>query len=297
MLGSWSFNRIAWSLRKVSLNTRASNLVLDVGSGSNPHPAADVLLERYLDPKHRYSAMVIDRPTVLADACKMPFRDKAFDFVIAFHVLEHVADPASFLRELQRVGKAGYIETPNAVFERLVPYDVHLLEIMNIEDTLIINKKASARPDRFLNELELTKHSAGWNRLFYGDPKLFHVRYFWQNEIRFKVLNPEVSCDWFQQPEVEEDEVPAFVTSSARNGLRSLGLAALRKLYRLKKRKAVDLLELLVCPECHESLTISDNLGSCGQCQTSYSLLPVPDFNRPAAINGDSGSLKQTAQC
>ena len=113
MSSSWSFNRIAWSLRKARLPIKSSDLVLDVGSGSSPH-RADVLLERYLDPKHRYRAMVIDRPTVLADACKTPFRDKAFDFVIAFHVLEHVPDPAAFLNELQRIGKAGYIETPNA---------------------------------------------------------------------------------------------------------------------------------------------------------------------------------------
>src|SRR5438132_10142354 len=170
MLSSWTFNRIVWSLRKASLPIKPSDLVLDVGSGDSPHPAADVLLERYLNPKHRYSPMVVDRPTVLADACKMPFPDKAFDYVIAFHVLEHVNDPASFLLELQRVGKAGYIETPNALFERLVPYDVHLLEIMNIEGTLIINKKSSARPDQFLNELNLMKHSTPWNRLFYGNP-------------------------------------------------------------------------------------------------------------------------------
>src|ERR1700745_2871450 len=100
MFGAWSLNRIAWSLRKVTLPIKSTDLVLDVGSGSNPHPAADVLLERYLDPRHRYSPMVIDRPTVLADACKMPFRDKSFDFVIAFHVLEHVSDPTSFLKEL-----------------------------------------------------------------------------------------------------------------------------------------------------------------------------------------------------
>src|SRR5215468_9747211 len=127
MLGSWSWNRIAWSLRKATLPIKPSDLVLDVGSGGNPHPAADFLLERYLDPRHRHSAMVIDRPTVLADACRMPFRDKAFDYTIAFHVLEHLRDPGAFLRELQRVSRAGYIETPNALFERIVPYDVHLL--------------------------------------------------------------------------------------------------------------------------------------------------------------------------
>ena len=297
MLGSWSFNRIAWSLRKISLPIKRSDLILDVGSGSSPHPAADVLLERYLDPKHRYSAMVIDRPTVLADACKMPFRDKAFDFVIAFHVLEHVPDPASFLKELQRVGKAGYIETPNAIFERLVPYDVHLLEIMNINDKLIINKKISAKPDHFLNELELIKHSPKWNRLFYGNPKLFHVRYFWEGEINFEVLNPDVSSNWFVNPGTPALNEQAFVTTGRPNGLRSTGLAAIRKWHRLRKRKLADLSELLVCPECHGSLAISDDAGSCNHCRVSYALRPVPDFNRPVSFENESGLLKRVAQC
>jgi SAM-dependent methyltransferase len=297
MLGSWSLNKIAWSLRKVSLPIKPSDLVLDVGSGSNPHPTADVLLERYLDPRHRYTAMVIDRPTVLADACKMPFRDKAFDFVIAFHVLEHVRDPAAFLRELERVGKAGYIETPNAIFERLVPYDVHLLEIMNIKNKLIINKKKSARPDSFLNDLELIKHSPTWNQFFYGNPKLFHVRYFWKGIINFEVLNPEVSSSWFIEPETPEPHEQDFLTSSRPTGVRSMGLAAIRKWQRLRKRKLADLNELLVCPECHGSLAIDAVAGSCNQCRVSYPLRPVPDFNRPESFEYKSGPLARFAQC
>lgn len=282
-------------MRKARLPIGPSDIVLDVGSGSNPHPAADVLLERYIDPKHRYSPMVIDRPTVLADACRMPFRDKAFDFVIAFHVLEHVADPASFLKELQRVGKAGYIETPNAIFERLVPYDVHLLEIMEIEDTLIINKKASASPDEFLNGLDLIKHSVKWNRFFYGNPQLFHVRYFWKDKIDFKVLNPGVSSEWFVDPGLPEITEQAFVESNGGRGLRSMGLAALRKWHRLRKKNVIDLALVLACPECHGSLSISDGVAACSQCQISYSLSPVPDFNTPISLPGKAESLKRSA--
>ncbi len=130
--------------------------MLDVGSGSNPHPSADILLEKYVDITHRYEPLVADRPTVLADACKTPFKDKAFDYVIAFHVLEHIDKPELFLNELQRIGKAGYIETPNAIFERLHPYDVHVLEVMNINDELIINKKSSSKPDKYFDELSVT---------------------------------------------------------------------------------------------------------------------------------------------
>jgi SAM-dependent methyltransferase len=281
MWGSWSVNRLAWSLRKVSLPIKTSDLVLDVGSGSSPHPAADVLLERFLDPKHRYNPMVIDRPTVLADACKMPFRDKAFDYVIAFHVLEHVDDPASFLTELQRVSKAGYIETPNALFERLVPYDVHLLEIMNLDGTLLINKKRAAKPDEFFSELDVIKRSPAWNKLFYGNPKLFHVRYFWNDTLKFKVVNPGVSCDWFVNPDTSEHAAETFTTKQNGNGLRGKALVALRQWYKLRKRRRIDINELLVCPDCHGELSISEGVSNCPRCELSYSLTPVPDFNQP----------------
>lgn len=295
MFGSWSLNRIAWSLRKARLRIKSTDLVLDVGSGSSPHPAADVLLERYLDPKHRYSPMVIDRPTVLADACKTPFKDKAFDFVIAFHVLEHVSDPASFLNELQRIGKAGYIETPNALFERLVPYDVHLLEIMNINDTLVINKKSSARPDTFLNNLDLVKHSEKWNELFYGNPKLFHVRYFWKDKINFKVINPDVSSDWFVEPQVLPPDEITLATSNGDKSLRSKGLLALRNWNRFKKRTQVDLTKLLICPECRGPLVANEETATCEQCETAYPLRPVPDFNSPTRNLKQSTSRRHFA--
>jgi SAM-dependent methyltransferase len=227
----------------------------------------------------------------------MPFRDKAFDFVITFHVLEHVPDPAAFLQELQRVGKAGYIETPNAIFERLVPYDIHLLEIMNINNTLMINKKASARPDRFLNELELLRHSAKWNRFFYGNPELFHVRYFWNENINFHVGNPDVSLDWFVDPETPEMDEDRFATHSRPNSLRSAGLAALRKWYKVRKKNGPDLVDLLVCPHCHGELTIDESKGSCTRCRVSYQWYPVPDFNRPINFDSESCSRKRAAEC
>lgn len=96
----------------------------------------------------------------------MPFRNKTFDYIVAFHVLEHLPDPASFLNELQRVGKAGNIECPNVIFERLIPYNVHLLEIMYVDGTLFISKKQSERPDPFINLLNIVSRNVKWNHFF-----------------------------------------------------------------------------------------------------------------------------------
>ncbi len=272
-----------WSLRKTRLPIKATDLVLDVGSGSSPHPAADVLLEKYVDVTHRYDPLVADRATVLADACKMPFKNKAFDFVIAFHVLEHMRDPAKFLGELQRVGKAGYIETPNALFERLIPYNVHLLEVMDVNGCLVIHKKSSSRPDAFLNGIDLIHTSKRWNCFFYTNPSLFHVRYIWNDEICFKIVNPDTSCDWFKDPPIEAINKESVDVAPRRRiyNPRSLGLALLREWYKWRKRRQVRIEDVLACPECHGHLEVSTEALTCGKCRTGYSRLPYPDFNRP----------------
>lgn len=266
----------------MTLPIATNDLVLDVGSGGSPHPAADVLLDKFAHTSHRhYSPLIVDRPTVLADACRMPFPDKAFDFVIAFHILEHMPNPVSFLSELQRVGKAGYIETPNAVFERLIPYPIHVLEIGMLEGKLLINKKKSFMPDTLLNRLELTRRSQRWRKSFYGNPDLFHVQYLWRNRIDFEIINPDEDVSWYSNSidlsaETEESR-------DSNTTLRSIGLRALRTWNRARKSK-VRLTELLVCPDCKRSLEVNEATLKCSECKVSYCRQPFPDFTEQHCI-------------
>ena len=46
-----------------------------------------------------------------------PYPDDFFDFVIASHILEDVRDPIHVVKEMSRVGKAGYVETPSRMRE------------------------------------------------------------------------------------------------------------------------------------------------------------------------------------
>ena len=53
---------------------------------------------------------------VIADGRQLPFRDDAFDIVFSNSVIEHVGDTASrqgYAREVDRVGKGYYVQTPN----------------------------------------------------------------------------------------------------------------------------------------------------------------------------------------
>ena len=111
-------NKVKWSCRRLLLPISRDALVLEVGSGGNPYPRANVLLDAYQESRERHwDALVHDRPTILSFGENLPFKDKVFDYVIAAHVLEHTPNPEKFLSELQRVGKAGYIETPDAFME------------------------------------------------------------------------------------------------------------------------------------------------------------------------------------
>jgi len=89
--------------------------VLDIGSGPVPFYRATVLCERFLGPTgHRQGEVRTGGlPMVVADIHDLPFQDRSFDFIYCAHVLEHVKDPVTACREMMRVGRRGYLETPN----------------------------------------------------------------------------------------------------------------------------------------------------------------------------------------
>lgn len=79
-------------------------MILDVGCGANPH--GNVNIDAY--PENREHCAKGWNPKevenfVLADAHKLPFRNKTFNGVICFHALEHLENPLMALTEMNRV--------------------------------------------------------------------------------------------------------------------------------------------------------------------------------------------------
>jgi ubiquinone/menaquinone biosynthesis C-methylase UbiE len=111
----------------LKLPVKPTDLVLEIGSGHNPHPRSDILADRELkdDTERQRQRLRIDRPLVIADGQRLPFQDTSFDFVYCAQVLEHTQDPLQFVRELGRVSKKGLIVVPRITRERLFGWPYH----------------------------------------------------------------------------------------------------------------------------------------------------------------------------
>jgi hypothetical protein len=87
--------------------------VIDVGAGYDPWPRATELVDirRWSDTE--------TRPVHLVDieSDRLPFADQSVDFAYTRHTLEDIHSPWLLCREMNRVARAGYIETPSPASE------------------------------------------------------------------------------------------------------------------------------------------------------------------------------------
>lgn len=243
---------IVWSLRRLYCPVKKEDLVLEVGSGGNPYFRANVLCDAYFETQERFFVPLIhDRPTIIASAENLPFKNDAFDFVIASHVLEHSTDPQKFLEEIQRVGKSGYIEVPDALMERLTHYTFHRLEIAERDGRLLIRKKKNFIQDKELAELFDYRAIKVFPEIISKYPFHFHVRYYWSKDeggIKYKIINPEYEFDW-DPPASENDG--AKTKFNLKNFFKKKTLFLLRTLLSQSKRnKGIDVAKLMICSKC-----------------------------------------------
>lgn len=85
--------------------------ILDIGPGRIPFKGSTHLID-INDWGIEYEVIKID-----IDKDKIPFEDNFFDFVYCRHVLEDIQNPDFAYKEIVRVSKAFYIETPSPFVE------------------------------------------------------------------------------------------------------------------------------------------------------------------------------------
>lgn len=123
------------------LNKSSAPFCLDVACGSKPFPKANVLCDLFIEPvpDRRMSVLVTEgKPFVLCSCSNLPFKNKAFDFVTSYYLIEHTADPWSFFKELKRVSKHGYLQCPSWFNELLYGEGVHHWTVVKRGKTLFV---------------------------------------------------------------------------------------------------------------------------------------------------------------
>ncbi len=103
-------NVTEWLLARLPAGAR----VLEIGPGDQPFPAATHLVDR-----KRWAALADERSFAAVDVEiePLPFPDGHFDLVYCRHVVEDLHRPFLLLREMQRVARTGYVETPSPLTE------------------------------------------------------------------------------------------------------------------------------------------------------------------------------------
>jgi hypothetical protein len=193
-------------------------IVLDIGSGHNPHPRANVLADKYLLDNIERSGKGVkiggNRDFVMCDAEFLPFRNKVFDFIIASHIAEHIVNPKNFCEELMRIGKSGYIETPSRFSEIFLKEPFHRWRVYVKGQTLIFEKNDDMGPksDFFYRFFYYGQKREGREALAYTNriiniffkvssgilrflwmhiPNITYTRFRWMEAFKFIILNED----------------------------------------------------------------------------------------------------------
>jgi SAM-dependent methyltransferase len=168
----------------------------------------------------------------ICDPKPFPYPDKYFDFAIASHILEDVRDPVRVCRELSRVAKAGFIETPSAYVELTRGVDPSGRSYIGY-----YHHRWLVRPKDGGLEFLFKPHFLTSSRRFHfprryrdhWEPARQFVSLFWEGEIR-AVERVVVVRDELEQ-EIEsivrevEGDIPAMKWARYRHKARELGSA------------------------------------------------------------------------
>lgn len=264
------------------MGIRRGELVLDVGSGGGPNPRANVLCDKFVsDGVERHgNPLVTDRPLVVGDVEHLPFADKAFDFVICSHVLEHVRDPATAINELQRVARRGYIETPSAEWEKLAGFPFHRWLVSRVDGRLVFQHKHAPIEDqalrdwfaRFQDRLGISRRA--WLRRRKLD---VYTWLTWTDRIPYEVREAHGEDAGFVDASADSTDVEC---RDAPAGLVRTLITRLGEWSRARTElKGLDeLVALLRCPRCAAALEPTDD-GL--RCMVRGEVYPVDSKGRP----------------
>ncbi|MFH1624567.1 MAG: tetratricopeptide repeat protein, partial [Pseudomonadota bacterium] len=189
-------------IKKVLELIKPDDLVLDIGGGHKPFARANFVVD-LLSYKERGRGGVIgemkehfnESTWMTMDLCgnSLPFKDKEIDFIFCAQTVEDLRDPLWVCKEMNRVGKKGYIEFPSKWIEcqynvdagpyasQYVGYCNHkwLIEIRG-NKLLFTLKTPVARIIRSVPEHIVSK--------YIRDPRIWTDGFFWDDSFEYEEL-------------------------------------------------------------------------------------------------------------
>lgn len=177
------------------LEIQPGDRVLDIGGGSNPFKRADVVTEPF--PTHNAHRSGHAPPPgfdyVECFAEELPFRDKEFDFALSRQVFEHVNDPGAACREIMRVARRGFIETPQGRYDLLMgPNPTHQWFVSMHEHTLVFERRRFIRhPFRHVGLSQLPSSPEGQFLLHWELKNVTNVQFYWEGQFQYHVVDYE----------------------------------------------------------------------------------------------------------
>jgi len=179
--------------------------VLDVGGGHNPFSRANYIVDYDLAggvhrDGHNIPEELVER-YIEADIHQLPFEDKSMDFVFCSHVLEHVLDPETACREIIRVGKRGYIETPRKWSEFFAGYPSHRWLIDVIDGGLVFERRKFIESP-FLNFAlpSVWKSKKLEERALKSFRNISHIQFYWEESFQSRVINSGINDFDYSKP-------------------------------------------------------------------------------------------------
>jgi len=252
-------------------------VVLDLGCGDKPHPRANVLCDRFASGSaERGGALAKIRPTVIADAEELPFRNKAFDYVVCSHVLEHARDPRRFLGEMMRVAGGGYVECPTPLAEALFGWGFHRWLVERGERGILVlrPKDTSGVFGDVFHKLAQT--SLPFRLFLWLNRDLFYVRFDWRKRIRFRIAAgdrnatraPGALSRCGPATRMRQERRPDSKMLKLLDGVKAI---VRNSIYRVTTESVMSVLDdRLQCHKCKMVLRLVSGCYVCSRCGRSY---------------------------
>jgi hypothetical protein len=161
--------------------------VLEIGPGAIPFSKATHFVDRFpgIDLPNYFVADVAHDP--------LPFTPKEFDFVYCRHVVEDLSDPYNLLKEMSRVGKAGYVETPSPLCELTADVDgmvdsywrgyIHHRSVVWAQEGVL----------HYVQKNPIIEHvDFDGSAILESEPFAWNTYLLWEHELKFKPIEHDI---------------------------------------------------------------------------------------------------------